>query len=397
MMGENCLWEEERMNQKELNELRRRFKPDRTAISKIYGCYVSSSRQIISYVDAPLGLLSQEEQEMYLNLLKKTLSGALGRNLIDIEFSTRQVADSDEHRLLQTLRQTELQDANARESLYRRIIDAIDMGESSYLILLAADTYDVPHRSRDDLEVPDASETVFRYFVCAICPVKDPTLALQYSDRDKEFRGSSTGHIAQPPALGFLFPAFDDRTANLYNALFYSRKPDELHQEFIDAVFRTEPPMSAAEQRETFQSALCGTLEGACSMEVVQSVHDYLRQRIQEHKESRDPEPLAVTAGEVSGVLRNCGVPEERVEAFQTACGQSFGEGALTPANLIDAKHFAVKTADATIQVDPERSYLVEARVIDGRRYLLVPADESVEVNGLGVRIAAAKDGGETT
>ena len=138
-------------------------------------------------------------------------------------------------------------------------------------------------------------------------------------------------------------------------------------------------------------------LEDACSMEVVQSVHDYLRQRIQEHKESRDPEPLAVTAGEVSGVLRNCGVPEERVEAFQTACGQSFGEGALTPANLIDAKHFAVKTADATIQVDPERSYLVEARVIDGRRYLLVPADESVEVNGLGVRIAAAKDGGETT
>ena len=96
------------MNQKELNELRRRFKPDRTAISKVYGCYVSSSRQIISYVDAPLGLLSQEEQEMYLNLLKKTLSGTLGRNLIDIEFSTRQVADSDEHRLLQTLRQTEL-------------------------------------------------------------------------------------------------------------------------------------------------------------------------------------------------------------------------------------------------------------------------------------------------
>ena len=203
--------------------------------------------------------------------------------------------------------------------------------------------------------------------------------------------------MVSAPELGFLFPAFDDRTANLYNALFYSRKPDELHQEFIDAVFRTEPPMSAAEQRETFQSALCGTLEGACSMEVVQSVHDYLRQRIQEHKESRDPEPLAVTAGEVSGVLRNCGVPEERVEAFQTACGQSFGEGALTPANLIDAKHFAVKTADATIQVDPERSYLVEARIIDGRRYLLVPADESVEVNGLGVRIAAAKDGGETT
>ena len=101
------------MNQKELNELRRRFKPDRTAISKVYGCYVSSSRQIISYVDAPLGLLSQEEQEMYLNLLKKTLSGALGRNLIDIVFSTAQVADSDEHRLLMRLRDSGLEDEEA--------------------------------------------------------------------------------------------------------------------------------------------------------------------------------------------------------------------------------------------------------------------------------------------
>lgn len=99
----------------------------------------------------------------------------------------------------------------------------------------------------------------------------------------------------------------------------------------------------------------------------------------------------------MSGVLRNCGVPEERVEAFQTACGQSFGEGALTPANLIDAKHFAVKTADATIQVDPERSYLVEARVIDGRRYLLVPGGRECGGQRSGGPVAAAKDGGETT
>ena len=141
-----------------------------------------------------------------------------------------------------------------------------------------------------------------------------------YFSGDNEFHCAASQTVAAPE-LGFLFPAFDDRTANLYNALFYSRKPDALHQEFIDAVFHTEPPMSAAEQRETFQSALCGALEEDCSMEVVQSVHDYLRQRIQEHKDSRDPEPLAVTAGEVSGVLRNCGVPEARVEAFQAAHG----------------------------------------------------------------------------
>ena len=353
------------MNQRELNELRRRFKPDRTAISKVYGCYVSSSRQIISYVDAPLGLLSQEEQEMYLNLLKKSLSGALGRNLIDIEFSTRQVADSDEHRLLQTLRQTELQDANARESLYRRIIDAIDMGESSYLILLAADTYDVPHRSRDDQEVPDGSDTVFRYFVCAICPVKDPTLALQYSDQDKEFRGSSTGHIALPPVLGFLFPAFDDRSANIYNALFYSKDTAQLHQEVIDAVFCIQnAPMSPQEQQNVFTSALTETLEKDCSYDVVQAVH------------------------EQGDVLTGSGVPEEKVEAFQDQCRRQYGQdAALNPRNIIEAGKFQITTPEVKITVPPEYSYMVETRIIDGRRFILIPADDGVEVNGIPVTI----------
>ena len=377
------------MNQRELNELRRRYKLDRTAISKVYGCYVSSSRQIISYVDAPLGLLSQEEQEMYLNLLKKSLSGALGRNLIDIEFSTRQVADGDEHRLLQTLRQTELQDPNARESLYRRIIDAIDMGESSYLILLAADTYDVPHRSRDDQEVPDGSDTVFRYFVCAICPVKDPTLALQYSDQDKEFRGSSTGHIALPPVLGFLFPAFDDRSANIYNALFYSKDTAQLHQEVIDAVFCIQnAPMSPQEQQNVFTSALTETLEKDCSYDVVQAVHEQLRGRIQEHKDSRDPEPLTLSVREVGDVLTGSGVPEEKAEAFQEACRRQYGQdAALNPRNIIEAGKFQIATPEVKITVPPEYSYMVETRIIDGRRFILIPADDGVEVNGIPVTI----------
>ena len=170
------------MNQKELNEIRRRFKPDRTAISKVYGCYVSSARQIISYIDAPMGLMSQEEQEMFLNLLKKSLSGALGRNLIDIVFSTAQVADSDEHRLLQTLRQTALQDPNAREMLYRRIIDSIDMGDSSYLILLAADAYDVPRRGSDDQVLADGVDSLS----AAMNALRKETMALfrYYSQLD---------------------------------------------------------------------------------------------------------------------------------------------------------------------------------------------------------------------
>lgn len=385
------------MNQKELNEIRRRFKPDRTAISKIYGCYVNSNKEIISHIDASMGLMSQEEQEMYLGLLKKSLSGALGRNLIDIEFSTAQVADSDEHRLLQTIRQTGLQDRNSREALYRRIIDAMDMSETNYLILLAADTYDVPYRGRDDELMDDASDTVYKYFVCSICPVKAPTLELKYSNEDSGFHSASTGHIALAPELGFLFPAFDGRAANIYNVLFYSRNAAEIHQEVIDAVFRTQPPLSAEEQKNVFSTALGDTLQKDCSYDVVQSVHEQFRERIAEHKESRDPEVLTLSIREVGDVLTNGGVPAEKVEAFQQECRKQYGEdAALNPKNIIESGKFQITTPEVKIAVSPEYSHMIEARVIDGRKYILIPADEGVEINGIGVNIPNPQEAKES-
>ena len=376
------------MNQKELNEIRRRFKPDRTAISRIYGCYVNSNKEIISHIDAPVALMSQEEQEMYLGLLKKALSGALGRNLLNVEFSTAQVAGSDEHRLLQTIRQTDARDQNSREALYRRIINAMDMGETNYLILLAADTYDVPYKGRDDETFSEGSDTVYKYFVCSVCPVKAPTLELKYSSEDSGFHSASTGHIALAPELGFLFPAFDDRAANIYNALFYSKNAAEIHQEVIDAVFRIEPPMSAAEQKNVFGTTLGDTLQRDCSYDVVQSVHEQLRERIAEHKESKDPEPLALTVREVGDVLTNSGVPVEKVEVFQQECHRQYGEdAALNPKNIIESGKFQITTPEVKIAVAPEYSHMIEARVIDGRRYILIPADDGVEINGLGVHI----------
>lgn len=378
------------MNQKELNELRRRFRLDKNNFSHIYGCYVNSNKEIISWVDASMGLMRQEEQEMYLGLLKKSLSGTLGKNLIDIVFSTAQVADSDEHRLLQTCRQTELKDPNARETLCRQIIDALDMNETNYLILLASDTYDVPHRGKDDELQADAGDSVFRYFVCAVCPVKAPTLELRYDLDLNEFHSGSTGYAALSPDFGFLYPAFDDRSANIYNALFYSKNAAEIHQEVIDSLFHVEPPMSAEEQKNVFSTALTEALDKDCSYDVVQAVHEQIRARIEDHKELHDPEPLELTANDVGHILAENGVAEEQVEMFKKNCDAQYGENAaLNPNNIIESKKFEITTPEVKISVAPENSYLIEARVIDGRKYLLIPADE-VEVNGIGVNVTGS-------
>lgn len=378
------------MNQKEVSELRRRFRPEKSAVSRIYGCYVNgSSREIISYLDEPLGNMPPEEAEKYLSLLKKSLSGSLGKNLIDVVFSTAQVADSDEHRLLSALRESALRDGEIRETFYRTVIDALDMGESNYLILLAHDAYDVPHRGKDGEMDPDGSDQVFSYIVCSVCPVKACKMELGYFPGENEFHSCAAGQIVSAPELGFLFPAFDDRAANIYNALFYARKPDQLHQEFLDAVFRTESPMSAAEQKEAFEGALAGALEEAFSLEVAQALHGRLLETIEAGREDKEAEPPALSAGEIGGILRDCGVTEEKAAAFTERCGQAFGGAALNPENLIDAGRFDVRTEHIAISVDPAYSCLVESRIIDGRKYLLIPAGEGVEVNGLPVGLEA--------
>ena len=374
------------MNKKEISELRRRFKPEKNNISQVHGCYVNGKGEVISYIDESLRTMPQEEAEKYLSLLGKALSGTPGKNLIDIVFSTAQVVDSDEHRRLTGLRDSKLQDGEARQAFYQKVIDSLDMGDSNYLILLAHDSYDVPSRDRNG-DKQDDSDTVFSYILCCVCPVKDGKAELGYCPGENEFHNCIPSQLVAQPELGFLFPAFDDRAANIYSALAYSKKPDQLHQEFLDAIFHIEePPMSAGEQRQAFENALVQSMEGACSLEVVQAVHERLALRIEEHKESKDPEPLAVTAREVGTILRDCGVEEPQVEAFCQSCGRQFGEGAaLSPANLIDSKRFQVRTGDATLTLAPDRSYLLETRVIEGRKYLLVPVDGEMEVNGLAV------------
>lgn len=56
--------------------------------------------EILSEFRQPVALMSEEDKEKYLALLKKVLSGAADKNRLDLAFRTAQVADSDEHRLL---------------------------------------------------------------------------------------------------------------------------------------------------------------------------------------------------------------------------------------------------------------------------------------------------------
>ena len=277
------------MTEKEVSEIRRRFRAEKSNITRIRGCYVNEKKEIISQFSQPISQLSQEETEEILAILKKTLSGTLSKNLIDIEFTTRQVMESEEHRLLMALRGSELNDEDAVEEFYHRIISSLSM-EGNYLILLCSDKYDVPSYTKDGEKEGESSD-VFTYILCSVCPVKQTKPLLSYYVYENRFRNLTPDWIVAAPQLGFLFPAFDDRSANIYNALYYTRDCAEIHEEFTDTVFRVPAPMPAAEQKETFQSILAETVSEDCSYDVVQAVHEQLNGLIEEHKANRKQSP----------------------------------------------------------------------------------------------------------
>ena len=375
------------MNEKEIGELRRRFRPEKSNITHVRGCYVNEKREIVSQFDQSLTMMTQTETEEILAILRRTLSGTLGKNLIDVSFDTSQVVDSDEHKLLMALRQSALQDENAVQEFFFRVTQSLVM-EGNYMILLVHDAYDVPFRSADGFQQEDASSEVYSYMLCSICPVKMTKPALSYYAHENRFYNRDADWIISPPELGFLFPAFDDRCANLYASLYYTRNAGENHQEFVDTIFRQEIPMPAEAQKETFDDLLGQALAEECSLEVVQSVHEQLCDKIDAHKQNKEEEPLTLTKRQVSEVLSDSGVSEERVAAFEEKFDASFGaEAALSPRNLVDARRFKVCTPDVTIQVNPERSDLVETRLIGGVRYILIRAEEGVEVNGVDIQI----------
>ena len=378
------------MNRKEIREIKKRFNPDMDNFGHIYGCYVNAAHEIIAYMDSPTMLMGNEEREMYMKTLKKTLSGALGKNLLNVEFSTAQVEDSDEHRRLQALRTSQLSNETMRKILFQRIIDNVDMGDVGYVILLASDSYDVPYKNGGSDEWSEESTDQFEYFICCLCPVKDPKGALRYLAEEQNFRAASTGSILGAPQMGFMFSTFDDRMTNIYRALYYTRSSADVHQDFLKAVFNLDKlPMAANTQKNAFDSALADSLGDECSMDVVKALHSRIGERIDVLKGPGADDAPEIHINELEEILMKSGTSDEAIEKFHDTCKNYFeGEEFFNPENLINRKQFKLETAEMNVSIDPEHAFGIKTEIIDGRQYLMIPISEGLTVNGVDVKVS---------
>ena len=377
------------MNKKEISEIKKQFSPNNCAITRICGCYVDGEKNKKTELKEAFLSLSEEEMFKYFEIFKKTLSGTIGKNLINMDFPLEQEKEGGTQEFLMKLRGSKLQDNAILEEFYDKIIENYDYGENYYIILIHA-MYDIPGKSSDDMEMFDASDEVYQHILMSICPVSLSKAGLSYNAEENCIQDRIRDWIVDKPDKGFLFPAFNDRSTDLHSVLYYTKKSEDLQPEMIDQLLGAKMPMSADTQKETFQMIIEDTLGEDGDYETVRNIHETLNELIEEHKE--DPDPLSLDKTDVKKIFEQSGVSNEKMENFDQNFEENAGEKAsLLASNIAETKKFNIETPDVVIKVNPERMDLVETRMIDGRQCLVIPVDDHIEVNGLNVRTMKIK------
>ncbi len=372
------------MNKKETLEIRKQFTNENCAITRICGCYVDADKQIRTELKEAFLSLPEEEIFKYYEIFRKTLSGTVGKNLLNMEFPLEQEMPDGTQAWLLKLLGSRLTDDALLEEFYEKIIHSYSYGENYYIILIHA-AYDIPRRAEDGTELFDASDDTYEYLLCSICPVKLSKAGLCYNAEKNSIEDRNRDWLVEAPEAGFLFPAFNDRNTDLHSMLYYTKNPEALQPALMEEFFGCQTPLSARGQKETFQELLTEALGESCDYETVVNIHENLNELIEEKKDL--PDPPTLTKPEVKNLLLQSGVSEETMEHFEEQFDITAGEKTeFLATNLTSTKTMEVRTPDVIVKVSPEKAALLETRIIDGRSYLLIQIDDQVEVNGVIIR-----------
>jgi len=421
------------MKKKDIFELKKRFKKDRCTFTKMCGCYINGEKEIILKFRETFLNLEEDDYFKYLEIAKKVLSGTVGNNILELSFPLNEDLTNEKQLSLLQLKGSQLKDDDLLDDFYKSVIENYDY-TGNLLILIFHDAYDVIAKTTDNAKI-DESEEVFEYLLCAICPVSLLDPGLRYFEEENRIKSRMRDWVVEPPANGFVFPAFIDRSSDVNTVMYYTKNAKDTHPELMENALGCNPKQTTAIQKETFQSIIMDTFSAdeEKAEKVFLEVQDNLSTMIEEHNAvygDTDSEPIALTKNDVQDLLAESGVPEEITAKIEKSYEESFGGDLPLAENLIDAKALKVNAQrrreedlkkqvevlenrlermkkepageaaaeenldqdqkgpasyDIILQVKPEKVPQIKSQVIDGQRCIVIPVgeDEQASVNGL--------------
>lgn len=406
------------MNKKDVMELKKRFKKESCSIDRLAGCYVDANKnKAIKFNESFLNM-DDEEFYKYLEIAKKTLTGTLGNNILELDFPLEEEATGGKQHFLYALRNDGLSSEELLDRLYDLIIDGYNY-VGNYLILVFHDTYDIITKTSDNMKL-DESEEVYEYLLVSICPVVLSKAGLGVREDENRIGARIRDWIVGVPDLGFLFPAFDNRSADIHKVDYFIRDAKDSHSEVISDVLGCAPRMTATEQRNTFSAivkrAFANDTENG--EEALINIQESFNARINTGEELTESEinSIILTPETMDEILVENNIEGEKARVIKEVTLDEFMEELPPVSNLIDSKALAAnekerekkelvkevaslknkvseleeatsssESGDVSIFVYPERADEIHTEIIDDKKYILIPVDDnsSVKVNGV--------------
>ena len=362
--------------------------------------------------------MDDEEFYKYLEIAKKTLTGTLGNNILELDFPLEEEATGGKQHFLYALRNDGLCSEDLLDRLYDLIIDGYNY-VGNYLILVFHDTYDIITKTSDNMKL-DESEEVYEYLLVSICPVVLSKAGLGVREDENRIGARIRDWVVGVPDLGFLFPAFDNRSADIHKVDYFIRDAKDSHSEVISDVLGCAPRMTATEQRNTFSAIvkrafLNDTENGNEALINIQESFNALINTGEELTEN-EINSIILTPETIDEILVENNIEGEKARVIKEVTLDEFMEELPLVSNLIDNKALAAnererekkelvkevaslknkvseleeatsssESGDVSIFVYPERAEKIHTEIIDDKKYILIPVDDNstVKVNGV--------------
>jgi len=353
------------MRRKDILELKRRFKKEQCTFTKMCGCYVNGEKHTILKFRESFLNLDEDEYFKYLEIAKKVLSGTVGNNILELNFSTNEDFTNERQTSLMQLKNSQLKDDALVGNLYDLIIENYDY-TGNFLILFFHDAYDVVSKTKDNIKI-DESEEVYEYVLCAICPVSLSEPGLRYFEQQNEIKARIRDWVVESPTNGFVFPAFIDRSSDVNSIMYYTKNAKDTHTELMENVLGCHSVQTATVQKETFQSIIKDSfsLDENKADKIFMDIQENLSTMIEEYNalnDDSDDEPISLTKKDIQNLLIESEVPQEITTLIENSYVENFGDDTTLAKNLIDAK--ALK---ANVQRKKEERLYKQVEILQAR------------------------------
>ena len=381
------------MIKKEINEIKSLFDTMQECnILRLAGCYVNGEKMKVKTFNERFSNIPEEEMYKYLEIFRRTLSGTPGKNLMDAAFIDDN-PDNAGKALLNKIRESELKDEDALDIFYDKVIENYSY-VGNYLILLIYQAYDVPGMTTDGIEMDDASDEVYKYILCSICPMKLTKPGLGYDDDLGEIHTMRQIFAVELPETGFLYPAFNERSSDDGSILYSSKRSDYLQDSMLDKVLNVSITLPAKQQKEGFTEFVTEVLGEDTSFETVLSIHENLNETVENKKSEMAGETIFLEKQEVRNVFEKSGVPAEKLTTFDSKFDEQFTvkegpavkvEEKLCAENVAPLRNFEVKNANMVLRLKSRKTDIIGTRIIDGKKCLVIEMTDDLTVNGIPV------------